>query len=134
MKIGNRLVSIDFEFTGVAEEKLDLICCSFKLQDTKETFEYWLHNTDKRSLVSHIERLHEQGYVFLAHNVVAEASAFYSLGLKPQTFKWIDTFAEFVADYRKEILTYLKVGNTNMVKTLLEGDTLKPEPKPEPKK
>ena len=46
----------------------------------------------------------------------------------------IDTFAEFVADYRKEILTYLNVGNTNMVKTLLEGDTLKPEPKPEPKK
>ncbi len=97
MKIGNKIVSIDFEFTGVAEPTLDLICCSFKLQDTKQMYEYWLHNDEKSKikLANHLQELDNNGYVFLAHNVVAEASAFISLGLKPQRFKWIDSFAEF---------------------------------------
>jgi hypothetical protein len=46
-------------------------------------------------LIAFIEELISDGYVFIAHNVSAEASCFYTMGFEPNEVKWIDNFIEF---------------------------------------
>ena len=92
----NKYAQIDFEFYDTAEAEMTLVCASIILSDTDETFEYWLNdNSCSHKLVDDLHMLNEEGYIFLAHQVSAEASSFISLGLAPEKFKWIDTFIEF---------------------------------------
>lgn len=90
-----KLCSIDFEYNSSSEEKLNLVSCSLSADNYKSTL--WLHRDKARneSLRNDIIRLHRKGYTFLAWNVMAEARSFYSLGLNPIKFKWIDLYLEY---------------------------------------
>lgn len=90
-----KYVGIDFEFNGTAEPLLNLVCCSLRYDD--QVLSYWLHQDEfeKENLKEKLIELNEQGYIFIAHQVAAEASSFISLGLNPTDFKWIDTMMEF---------------------------------------
>lgn len=99
MKLNNKYASIDFEFNETSEEVMEILCCCIRFSDGRKSVKVWTYqdHTAKLELASLLESLKSE-YIFLAHNVVAEASSFYSLGLKkPYQFKWIDTFAEFRA-------------------------------------
>lgn len=89
---------IDFEYKGTSEEKLDLVSCSYKLSDRPElSHDYWLHGDPeaKSNLSEALTWLGKNGYIFVAYAVTAEASAFYSLGLNPKLFTWIDLYLEY---------------------------------------
>lgn len=92
----NKYIEIDFEFFDTSEEILELVCCSLSEYGSEEVEEYWLLDNPKAKseLVDRLNELKET-HIFLAHAVTAEASSFYSLGLTPYEFKWIDTFLEF---------------------------------------
>lgn len=100
VKLNNKYASIDFEFNETSEEIMEIICCCIRFSDGKSPIKVWTYQDEasKRALSSELISLHDQGYTFVAHNVVAEASSLYSLGIKkPYSFRWIDTFAEFRA-------------------------------------
>lgn len=87
---------IDFEFNRTKERYLHLVCCSLTTTDKIWDVDYWLHDdVELTSLEEDLMAIKAQGYTFIAHGVSAEASSFYSLGFKPQEFKWIDTFIEY---------------------------------------
>ena len=92
---------IDFEYNQSKNRSLNLVCSSLGYSDREETHNHWLHKVDARGLIDrgllkdHLLRLNEQGYVFLAYNVVAEARSFLALGLNPLDFKWIDLYLEY---------------------------------------
>jgi hypothetical protein len=104
-----KFASIDFEYYDTAEKRLNVICAS--IRSNNETKNYWVHNDYLKDgvptgipsgmyimndmLLKDINLLNEKGYVFLAYNVVAEASSFISLGLNPLNFKWIDLYLEY---------------------------------------
>jgi len=93
----NKYCVIDFEYSGTKQRNVNLVCCSLSTSDDSEPKEYWLHNEDeaKVKLKEKLEQLNEQGYIFLAYAVVAEARSFLSLGLDPTKFKFIDLFLEY---------------------------------------
>ena len=89
---------IDFEYTNSSEEKLKLVSCAYSLSDTGESFKYWLYNDSEMQntyLYRFLWELNQKGYIFVAYAVTAEASSFYSLGLDPTKFKWIDLYLEY---------------------------------------
>lgn len=88
---------IDFEYNNSQAKKLNLVCCSMFLSDTKETVSYWLHNDSNKQneLREKLMELNFDNYIFVAHYVAAEAHAFISLDLDPLNFKWIDTRTEY---------------------------------------
>lgn len=90
-----KFASIDYEFYDTAESKLRLVCAS--VRHDGDTYDYWLHNypIETQWLIGKIKELKEQGYTFLAYNVVAEARAFLSLGLDPLDFDWVDLYLEY---------------------------------------
>ena len=83
--------SIDFEYRGTSEAKLDLICCS--LSTEKGVEEYWLRD-DKSKLKARLKELRDT-HIFLVWNYVAEGQSFISLGLHPCKFKVIDLHIEY---------------------------------------
>jgi DNA polymerase-1 len=96
-----KYVEIDFEFRNSKNPILDLVCCSLTLigedKERGNPVEYWLFQEDfeKDCLKSLLIHLHEQGYTFIAHQVVAEARSFIALGLDPVEFRWLDTHIEW---------------------------------------
>jgi hypothetical protein len=88
---------IDFEYNSTNEEKLNLVSCSYRLSERQEPVTIWLyqHEPFKILLKDTLSKLASKGYTFVAFNVVAEASSFYSLGLDPRDFKWIDLHLEY---------------------------------------
>ncbi len=91
-----KFASIDFEYYDTAEEKLTLVCCSIKHDDTTRSF--WTHRSSSGISLAcdYINFLHSEGYTFIAYNVVAEASSFISLGLgSPLKYNWIDLYLEY---------------------------------------
>jgi len=98
-----KFASIDFEYYDTAEAKLNVVCAS--VRHDGETHSFWTHLDDAMSytrcrtiremLVNKINDLHAKGYTFLAYNVVAEASAFISLGLEPLKYRWVDLYLEY---------------------------------------
>lgn len=105
---------LDFEFKGSKEALLDLVCVSYRLSDKDKTVSTWLHQNEyTNKIVSAAFRaFNDNGYEFVAFNVEAEARAFYSLGLDPLEFTWIDLYLEDrmlcnsneEIGYRKQIL------------------------------
>jgi len=95
--MANKFICIDFEFFDTAEKDLNLVCCSFSDSAGEFSYDYWLldHEVNQLELVKELEYCRDNGYIFRAHNVVAEARALLSLGLDPTEFKWVDTFAEW---------------------------------------
>lgn len=84
----NKVIPIDFEFNGTKEARLNLVCCSMQVDGKLE--EYWLHDGEYYELRNRILELREQGYIFLAFNVIAEAQSFISLGINPTKCQWLD--------------------------------------------
>jgi len=95
---GPKYVFIDFEFNGTAEPYLNLVCCSLRLSDSDKVKSFWLHNnkTIADDLVTWLEGLNEDGYIFVAYAATAEARSFLSLGLDPHAFTWVDLYAEWL--------------------------------------
>lgn len=84
--------AIDFEFNQTNEPELNIICCSIKTEEG--TKEFWCE-TDRIPLIEYLCLLKDQGYVFLAYAVTAEARCFLDLGLDPLEFNWIDLYLEY---------------------------------------
>lgn len=82
-------IYLDFEFNNTKEENVNLVCGSLNSLD------FWLHNREdsKNRLKEYI--LKHRDKVFVSWSVVAEARCFYSLGLNPMDFKWIDLYLEY---------------------------------------
>jgi len=97
--MSHKFVEIDFEYNGTKESHVNLVCCSLSLivdKKKQEVREYWLNDGSDMAMLTHdLCDLDDNGFIFIAHNVVAEASSFISVGYIPYNFKWIDTFIEF---------------------------------------
>jgi len=86
--------SIDFEYKGTAEARLDLICCSFQYDGL--IWEYWLRDeVQKYKCKQKLLDMRNKGVIFLCWNYVAEGQSFISLGLHPAKFKVIDLMVEY---------------------------------------
>lgn len=96
----SKLVPIDFEYNTTNEQVLNLVCCSYSVETESHglvNHESWLLNDKgaKLALKQKLLQLRDEGYIFLAFNVVAEAHAFISLGIDPTKCKWLDLQQEY---------------------------------------
>lgn len=100
-------VYIDFEFNQTQEEFLNLVCCSLQV-GTSPVEEFWLHNSEKgvEDLSERLRQLDNEGAIFVAYAVVAEARSFYSLGIDPYKINWIDLYLEYrhLSNHKDEIM------------------------------
>jgi DNA polymerase-1 len=100
-------VYIDFEFNCTQEKYLNLVAAALKYIDysaplgdpegKEVSYKFWLNNSKERKdkLKEILLNLNARGYTFVAYNAVAEARSFYSLGLNPMDFKWVDLQLEY---------------------------------------
>lgn len=85
---------IDFEYNGTTEKHLNLVCAS--LLSGTYIANFWLHNnTNLQARLKEIILSLREDHVFVAFNVVAEASAFISLGVDPIKCAWNDLQIEY---------------------------------------
>ena len=86
-------VFLDFEFSGITKEFVDLVSCVTYDQQTKQTKKFWLHKNPgaQKNLSNHL--LNYQ--IIIGYACVAEARSFLSLNLDPLYFNWIDLFLEY---------------------------------------
>lgn len=87
---------LDFEYNGSSEARFNVVCCSLLVQGQIEPTNFWTYK-DPNALADLKRSLIElrNDHIFVAHNVVAEASAFISLGIDPVKCAWIDTQIEY---------------------------------------
>lgn len=88
-----KLAAIDFEYNGVTEKKLNLICCSIAAEG--ETESYWLKGGEQTEALKEKLLSMKDDHIFICHSGEAEGSSFISLGLDPFDFKVIDTLVEY---------------------------------------
>jgi len=90
-----KLASIDFEYYDTAEAKLNIVCSVIRHDNVVKKI--WTHGNPEaqEECLSYINMLSKEGYIFLAYNVVAEASSVISLGGSPLSIKWIDNYLEY---------------------------------------
>lgn len=91
---------IDFEYNRTTERYMNLVACvlAYPLDDGGLKYHrFWLDRDEGQQayLRNHLFELRDRGYVFVAFNVVAEASAFIALRLDPTKFKWVDLQLEW---------------------------------------
>jgi DNA polymerase family A len=89
-----KFVYLDFEFNNTLNEKVNLVSCVLLDSTLQEPELYWLLD-NKQNLADRIRQLAKEGAIFVAYSVVAEARSFYSLGLDPVKFNWIDLMLEY---------------------------------------
>lgn len=89
----NKYVFGDFEFNGVSEPSLNLVCCTLMTSSGIE--EFWLHGKNYNKLRNRLEELQSQGYIFVSYSAEAEASSMISMGVDPLKFKWVDLYLEY---------------------------------------
>ncbi len=88
-------VMVDFEYNRTRDRYMNLVACCAKVEDGP-VLSWWLDGDEKER-----ERLRcallemRDTHVFVAFNVVAEASAFIALRLDPTKFKWVDLQLEY---------------------------------------
>jgi DNA polymerase I-like protein with 3'-5' exonuclease and polymerase domains len=86
------MIFIDFEYNGVNQRLLNLVCVSVNFKGKIKSL--WLETGEnKEALKRFILKYKDE--TFVAYNVAAEAHAFISLGLDPLDFKWIDLMLEY---------------------------------------
>lgn len=93
-------VYIDFEFNQTKEKKLNVICAAWEVWEDgqfMERFSTWFDTAqDVVDFQVEMEALRDEGYIFVAYAVIAEAGSFYSLGIHPFKYmKWIDLYLEY---------------------------------------
>lgn len=91
---------IDFEYNDTTEKLLNLVSCAWGIHGDDKKFykdSCWLHKIkhNHEVLKSDLEKLNQEGYIFVAWAVSAEASSLMSLHLDPLKFRWIDLFVEY---------------------------------------
>ena len=86
-------VMLDFEFSGVSEPDVSLVCCATLDVKTNIRKKFWLHNSPKTQ-VKLTEYL-KQFEIIIGYSCVAEARSFMALNIEPLNFKWIDLFLEY---------------------------------------
>jgi len=94
----SKYLNLDFEFNNTSEKDLNLVCCSYSTSDSEhQPRNIWLLNDFDayEELCGILNDFDREDYIFRAHNVVAEGRAVLSLGLNPEEFQWVDTFAEW---------------------------------------
>ncbi len=86
-------VFLDFEFNRVTDERVNLVSCVTHDTHKNQTTAFWLHNnpSEKERLKKHLSKYK----TIIGYACVAEARSFYSLGLDPLKFQWIDLFLEY---------------------------------------
>lgn len=86
------LLYLDFEFSQVSEELVNLVSCS-TLDSNGEKRNWWLHKdlSEQLRLKSYLN----QFKTFIAYSAIAECRSFLSLGLMPTDFEWVDLFVEY---------------------------------------
>ena len=93
----SKIIAIDFEFNHTTEKLVNLVCCSCREGDEVKSF--WLLNDDgaKAELKEYLQDRKDTHY-FMAYAVIAEASAFLSLGIEDVAeYKWVDLYVEYRA-------------------------------------
>lgn len=89
-------VYLDFEYNRTNQARQNLVACSLVFEGG--AYEgFWLDKDDaeKARLKSILLTLRDDGCVFVAFNVVAEATSFISLGVDPTKCQWVDIQAEY---------------------------------------
>ena len=84
-----KFVFLDFEFLLRPKNQI-LICCVVKLEEKNLRFWLWHDPIQKAALAATLSSLNALGYTFVCLSN-AEPRCFYSLGLDPLRFKWLDT-------------------------------------------
>lgn len=91
-------VYLDFEFNGVAEETLNLVCCSTTVVEADgkvEEIDWWLFEDPLEclALAEYLEK--HRGKTFFAYSVEAEARSMLALELDVLKFLFVDLFLEY---------------------------------------
>ena len=122
-------VFLDFEFNGIRERKMNIVCCALHVTDGKWSTvnTHWTHK-DKLGASNLREELlthQKDGAIFFAYMASAEARSMISLDLDPLKNKWIDLSLEYrcLTNHNHEL---------GYGKQLIDGkerDTTPPRPK-----
>lgn len=89
----SRTIALDFEFSGIVEPRVNLVCCVTYDMEKKIKREWWLHNDpmEQKRLSTYLSKFD----TVLAYSAVAECRSYLALGLDPLEFRWIDLFLEY---------------------------------------
>lgn len=113
---------LDFEFNRVTHEKVNLVCACIYDDDGK-CFKFWLHNDEEAK--QRLRKFLKNYSLVIGYSAVAECRSYYSLGLNPLSFEWIDLFLEYrMMTNHNDNLLYGKQLVDGKVKTVR-----KPKPK-----
>jgi hypothetical protein len=90
-----RVCYLDFEYNGISEKKLNLVCASVLCTDNgyvKFTRDFWLFEnpSKKKEARNFFKKLIDEGYVFVAYVMEAEARSL--LSLFDGDTSWLSTF------------------------------------------
>lgn len=88
-----RICFLDFEFSGVVERKVKLVCCATLDSKTNKKQTWWLHNRPSRQ--SELAKYLKEFDVIVGYSTVAESRSFIALGVDPLEWGWIDEFLEY---------------------------------------
>ena len=97
MKLLNpKSVFLDFEYNKTTEEKLNVVCVAWSVDDGP-TQSLWLHRNpkNKQKFKSIAKEWLGKDTILYSYNVVAEARSFYSLGLDPMAYQWCCLYSEY---------------------------------------
>jgi DNA polymerase-1 len=89
------MIYIDFEFNRTTQENVNLVCCAVYDDTEEEKKLFWLRDSEEVKLQLQEYLSSRSQEIFVAYAVEAEARSFYSLGLDPYQFKWIDLHKEW---------------------------------------
>jgi len=99
----NKYIYIDYEFNHTKDRFLNIVSVSYEVSDTGEKKTIWLYGRDTAQ-EEHIQQMitfHEEGYIFVAYAVTAEARCFETLLTRNDwevnvwDFQWIDLYLEW---------------------------------------
>ncbi len=117
--MSKKFIAIDFEYNHSKDKEMNVVCaCAQEINGSMVTsHKWWLEaahmssqwwaTCDKegwdlptkesqiKNFLDKIEKWREEGYVFIAHAVLAEARSLHSLGYDPRKLTWIDTSLEY---------------------------------------
>ena len=97
MSFFDKLIPIDFEYNNSKAETMNVVSVAYMVDGKK--MRHWFNTKETKyeeteKFLENVKNLAGMGYIFLAHNWVAEGRAFLSLGFNPLKLKAICTFAE----------------------------------------
>jgi DNA polymerase-1 len=91
-----KFCAVDFEFHSQNRERMNLVCMAIHTKDAPP-FSIWLDNSPDGYTKAKevINQLHLDDHVFLCYGASAEMRSFWSLGLDPRRYRFIDLFIEY---------------------------------------